>query len=54
MFCQRTVVEPFHIGSLRWLWVGIFLSCQSGADEGVGEGSSAVRTIEQNEEINFI
>lgn len=51
-FYPGTLTESH--GRLGWLWVGLFVSCKSGADLGMGWVSSVVIAVGQNKEINFV
>lgn len=55
-FYPRTLLPmaPLHTGSLEWLWVGICLSCKSGADMSVEWRPKAVIVVDQNEDVNFV
>lgn len=55
-FYPRTLLPmaPLHTGSLEWLWVGICLSCKSGADVSVEWRPKAVIVVDQNEDVNFV
>lgn len=55
-FYPRTLLPmaPLHTGSLEWLWVGICLSCKSGADVSAEWRPKAVIVVDQNEDVNFV